>query len=225
MSQSISHAPIRRGAVRALWAATLFLVTIGLAAAARRGYVLFFPPQGPPRFAEGAAMDAGFTAHSSLTFLHILPAALMFVLMPLQFAGRFRSRHANWHRWSGRLLIALGFVVGGTALVMSYTMAIGGANETAATTLFALLFLIFLSLGFWNARKRRITRHREWMIRAFGVSLGIATTRPIVGAFFAARRLTPHEFFGTAFWLGFSLTLLAAEAWILYTRSQRRVPS
>ena len=48
------------------------------------------------------------------------------------------------------------------------------------------------------------------MIRAFGVALGIATTRPIVGAFFAARRLSPHEFFGTPFWLGFTLTLLAA---------------
>jgi hypothetical protein len=39
------------------------------------------------------------------------------------------------------------------------------------------------------------------MIRAFGVALGIATTRPIVGVFFAAGRLSPHEFFGTAFWL------------------------
>jgi hypothetical protein len=56
------------------------------------------------------------------------------------------------------------------------------------------------------------------MIRAFGVALGIATTRPIVGAFFAARRLTPHEFFGIAFWLGFTLTLLGAELWIRYSR-------
>jgi hypothetical protein len=56
------------------------------------------------------------------------------------------------------------------------------------------------------------------MIRAFGVALGIATTRPIVGAFFAARRLSPHEFFGTAFWLGFTLTLLGAEVWVQTTR-------
>jgi hypothetical protein len=47
-----------------------------------------------------------------------------------------------------------------------------------------------------------------------GVLLGIATTRPTVGAFFAARRLSPHEFFGTAFWLGVTLTLLAAEGCI-----------
>jgi hypothetical protein len=77
---------------------------------------------------------------------------------------------------------------------MSYTMAIGGANETAATTLFALLFLVFLTLGFWNIRQQRIARHREWMIRAFGVVLGIATTRPIVSVFFAAQNFRRMNF-------------------------------
>ncbi len=191
--------------------------------AARRAYVLLVPPE-QPRFAEGAALDAGFAAHRLLTFVHILPASLLIVLMPLQFVNRIRTRHIAWHRWSGRLLIGLGFIVGTSALAMSYTMAIGGANETAATTLFAILFLFFLSMGFWNIRRRRIVRHREWMIRAFGVALGIATTRPIVGAFFAARRLSPHEFFGTAFWLGFTLTLLAAEAWIHYSGSKGDTP-
>jgi hypothetical protein len=41
-----------------------------------------------------------------------------------------------------------------------------------------------------------------------------------VGAFFAFRRLTSHEFFGIAFWLGFTTTFMAAEAWIDYTRAQ-----
>jgi hypothetical protein len=58
------------------------------------------------------------------------------------------------------------------------------------------------------------------MIRAFGVALGAATTRPIVGSFFATGRLSPHEFFGTAFWLGFTFTLLGAEVWIHYSREQ-----
>ena len=71
---------------------------------------------------------------------------------------------------------------------------------------------------FWNIRQHRIARHREWMIRAFGVVLGIATTRPIVGMFFVAQKLSPHEFFGIAFWLGFTLTLLGAEAWIQHAR-------
>jgi Predicted membrane protein (DUF2306) len=219
MSPSLrTVAPPRKGR-KLIWILTILLVTIGLLAAARRTYVLLGPPQ-EPRFAAATAMDSGFAQHRALTLTHILPAALFIVLMPFQFIRHIRERHLAWHRWSGRLLVVLGFVVGVSALVMSYTMSIGGANETAATTLFALLFLVFLTLGFWNIRQHRIARHREWMIRAFGVALGIATTRPIVAMFFVAQKLSPHEFFGIAFWLGFMLTLLGAEAWIQYARPQ-----
>lgn len=204
---------------RLIWTLTILLVIIGLLAVARRTYVLLYPPE-TPRFAAAAAMDSGFAEHPAITFLHILPASLFFILMPFQFVRRIREKHIAWHRWSGRLLIVLGLIVAASALRMSFTMAIGGANETAATTLYAILFLIFLGLGFWNIRHRRIVQHREWMIRAFGVSLGIATTRPIVGIFFAARRLSPDEFFGTAFWLGFTLTLLGAETWIQFSRTR-----
>jgi hypothetical protein len=219
MSTSLKSVAPPRKSRKLIWILTILLVTIGLLAATRRTYVLLGPPQ-EPRFAAAAAIDSGFARHRALTLAHILPAALLMVLMPLQFSRHIRERHLVWHRWSGRLLVVLGFVVGLTALVMSYTMAIGGANETAATTLFALLFLVFLTLGLWNIRQHRIARHREWMIRAFGVALGIATTRPIVGMFFVAQKLSPHEFFGIAFWLGFTLTLLGAEAWIQYARPQ-----
>jgi hypothetical protein len=35
--------------------------------------------------------------------------------------------------------------------------------------------------------------------------------------------LTPHEFFGIAFWIGFVLHLIAAEAWIHLKQSRRRL--
>jgi Predicted membrane protein (DUF2306) len=196
---------------------TVILVAIGLIAVGRRTYVLLRPPV-TPGFGPAAALDAGFARHRALTLLHILPASLFVCLALLQFVPRIRRQHLQWHRWSGRVLLVLGGIVGASALVMSYTMAIGGANETAATTLFGILFLLFLVLGYRSIRQHRMVEHREWMIRAFGVALGVATTRPIVGAFFAARRLSPHEFFGTAFWLGFTVTLLGAEVWIHLSR-------
>lgn len=207
----------QKRAARLIWGLTILLIAIGLLAVARRTYVIAYPAL-TPRAGAAEAMDAGFARHPVLTLLHILPASLFFLLMPLQFLKRVRTRWPAWHRWSGRLLLILSVVVGGSALVMSYTISIGGANETAATTVYAALFLVFLGAGFWNIRKRRIAQHREWMIRAFAVALGVATTRPIVGAFFATRRLSPHEFFGIAFWLGFTITLLAGEAWIQYSR-------
>jgi hypothetical protein len=48
--------------------------------------------------------------------------------------------------------------------------------------------------------------------------------------FFAISRFTglkPREFFGIAFWIGFTLSLIAAEAWIHWTigRQNPVVPS
>jgi uncharacterized membrane protein YozB (DUF420 family) len=119
------------------------------------------------------------------------------------------------------VVIVSGLIIGATALVMSPRMAIGGANETAATTLFATLFLFALLKAWRSIRQRNVALHREWIIRAFAIGSAVATTRPIVGIFFATSRithLTPHDFFGIAFWLAFTIHLIAAETWITHTR-------
>jgi uncharacterized membrane protein len=129
-----------------------------------------------------------------------------------------RARHLRWHRFSGRVFVICGLVIGVSALVMSFWMpAIGGANQAAATALFGTFFLFALGKAFWHVRRHEIALHREWMIRAFAVGLAVATIRPIIGLFFVTSpisRLTPREFFGIAFWIGFVLHLIAAEAWI-----------
>lgn len=63
------------------------------------------------------------------------------------------TSHQTLRRLVWGLTLFLGFIVGPTALVMSYAMSIGGANETAATTLYAVLFLAFLGMGFGNIRR------------------------------------------------------------------------
>src|SRR3979490_2716836 len=95
-----------------------------------------------------------------------------------------------------------GLIIGSTALVLGPQMAIGGANEAAATTLFAIIFLFALIKAYLYIRQRNFALHREWLIRAFAIGLAVAAIRPIMGVFFATRRishLTPHDFFGTAF--------------------------
>lgn len=205
----------------ALWAAVIFLATLGIAVALRRASVVVSPPPAAAASNPARALDAGFAQHPALTLVHIIPGALFMVVGPLQFTQRLRARKLWLHRWSGRVFVASGLVIGVSALAMSFQMSIGGANETAATTLFAVLFLFSLVKAFLHIRRREIPQHREWMIRAFAIGLAVATIRPIVGVFFATSRvthLTPQEFFGTAFWLGFTLHLLAAESWINYTR-------
>jgi glycerate dehydrogenase len=61
-------------------------------------------------------------------------------------------------------------------------------------------------------------------IRLIGHGAIVATIRPIMGTFFAVavlrgHRPDPHAFFGTAFWIGFTMQTIAAEVWIHYTRT------
>jgi uncharacterized membrane protein len=206
-------------AVRILWSIVILLALIGVAIVVRRSLNLLAPSPAPSRV---LALDAGFAAHRLLTMVHIIPGFLFVVLAPLQFVRSLRNRRPQLHRWMGRVILASGIVIGGTALVMSPQMAIGGANETAATMFFAIIFLFSLVKAFVCIRQGRIALHREWMIRAFAIAFAVATIRPIMGVFFATSRLThltPHDFFGIAFWLGFTIHLIAAEVWINYTRS------
>ena len=218
---------------RALWSAVIFLAVIGVAVAVRRIAVLvpvaFHLHTSPllisnPRAAQFAALDQVFAGHPILTLIHVLPGLLFMILGPLQFSASIRARHLRWHRWSGRLFLLCSLIIGVSALVMSFTMhSIGGVNQAAATILFGTFFLLALGRAFWHVRRREIALHREWMIRAYAVGLAVATIRPIIGIFFATSRwsgLTPSQFFGTAFWIGFVLQLIAAECWIHATQAE-----
>jgi uncharacterized membrane protein len=218
---------------RILWGAVIFLAPIGVFAVARRTAHLapilihgYSPPtvQSNPKLAQFAALDDVFARYPVLTLIHILPGLLFIVLGPLQFSHTFRKRHLQWHRRSGRLLFLCGAVVGVSALVMSFAMpSIGGVNQAAATTLFGLWFLFALGKALRHVLRREIALHREWMIRAFSIGLAVATIRPIIAVFFATSPfsgLTPYEFFGAGFWIGFALHLIAAEVWIQWTRPE-----
>lgn len=213
-----------RALVRFLWTAVIFLAFIGLAVATRRTIVLLKP--GTMRSEKNPALqlDAHFADHATLTLAHILPAMLFMVLGPLQFIRRLRARYPQAHRWSGRIFLAASAVLGVTGLTMAFGKTIGGIDEKAAITLFGTFFLIALAKALWHALRREFAQHREWMIRGYAIGLAVATIRPIMGTFFAAAVLRglapePKEFFGTAFWIGFTLQTIAAEIWINRTRS------
>jgi uncharacterized membrane protein len=201
----------------------IFLAFIGLAVATRRTIVLLKPgtlssPKNP-----AADLDAHFTSERTLVLTHILPAMLFMILGPLQFVRGLRSRYPQVHRWSGRIFLAASAVVGISGLKLALGKTVGGLDEKAAIILFGTFFLLSLAKALWHALRREFAQHREWMIRGYAIGLAVATIRPIMGTFFAAALMSGHkpqpaEFFGTAFWIGFTLQSIAAEIWINYTR-------
>jgi hypothetical protein len=191
-------------------------IAIAVAAALRRIFALAHPiVAGPPQL---VAMDAVFASHATKTVAHVAPALLFVLLLPFYFSERFR-----YARWLETSLYLSGALVGITAYVMS-AYSIGGWTERSAVLLFNTLYLSALARSAWHRQQGRIDAARTWMTRACGIQLGIATTRPIMGAFFATSPIThlqPSQFFGIAFWIGFSVNTIAVELVLRGTKERK----
>jgi hypothetical protein len=185
-----------------------FCVVIAVVVVLRRVAVLAHPTQGSS--SPTAGLDAVFASHEALTLAHILPAMAFVLLTPFVLLERSRAM------WAERLFFPLGAWVGVTAYAMS-AHPVGGWVERSAVLFFNSLFLFSLLRAFVAARRGQAVEKMRWMLRSVAILLGIATTRPVMGVFFATSRLThlePAQFFGMAFWIGFSINTIAIELWL-----------
>jgi uncharacterized membrane protein len=190
-----------------------FLAFVGIAASAT--YFLREPA------------NLGFLDYPTIVAVHVVLGAVYMVFAPFQFVKRIRSRHLDYHRRMGRALVALGMVVGVTALFLGLVIPFSGWAERVLIGLFGSLFLFALGKGFVHVRAGRVALHREWMIRAFAIALAIATQRVI---FIPSLFVVDDPTYGQIVMLSIAAWSAAlvvhsslAEVWIRLTR-KRRVP-
>jgi hypothetical protein len=202
-----------------LWLRIAFWVCIVIAVAAvlRRAAALLLPPL-PGAPAQLASLDAWFASQAGLTWTHILCAVVFVALLPFLFWSRTsRSRVVE------RGFFLLGFTVAATAYAMS-VYAVGGWLERSAVLFFNTLFVVSLMQASLFVRRADALAKRRWILRAVAILLGIATTRPVMGVFFATAPLThlsPRQFFGIAFWIGFSLNTVVMELWLRSSTAEK----
>lgn len=175
------------------------------------------PLLSPTALAQVEEYDHGFAEHSLLTLLHVVSGALFIVLAPFQFSASIRARALQFHRWSGRILIGAGLMSGITGLLLSVPFRFTGPSASLAVIVFGPIFLVSLLLAYNAIRQGNTTRHREWMIRAFAVAIGVATVR-VVGLILFLTAVTPFVLLGISFWAGWTINASIAEWWIRHSR-------
>lgn len=121
----------------------------------------------------------GFLDHGSLVALHVVSGSVYLLLAPLQFVPGLRRRKPRYHRWAGRVLVIIAFVMGVSAIAIGLLIPYSGYAESVVITVFGTYLLACLWLGFRCIVGRDVAHHREWMVRAFSVALAIATQRLI----------------------------------------------
>jgi uncharacterized membrane protein len=167
--------------------------------------------------AELARIDENFARFPAVTRLHVIPGAVFLLLAPLQLVRGIRQRRPAWHRWSGRVLLVSGSIAAVTGLFFGVLHPIAGAPEGIVIAIIGAVFLGSAWKAWRAIRRRDVTTHRRWMLRAYAVMFGVPLTR-VLG--------TPIDLVVTSFGLpittGFvidlalswALALGVAEWWI-----------
>jgi uncharacterized membrane protein len=199
----------------------LLMIVVGLLALLGIGAAIFHYVEEP--------YNPGFLEYPLITAFHVILGGIYLALAPWQFVQRIRNRWLGYHRWVGRLLVAIGLIVGATALFMGFVFPMSGWPESVVIGLFGGLFLVALVLGYRHVRAGRVALHREWMMRAFAIALSIATMRIFfIPALIWIGNPTDEQiaFLSVgSFTLAFLLHSLVTELWIRHTRKHEGVVS
>ncbi len=172
---------------------------------------------------ETIPADDRFTGFPAALVIHILGAAGFALIGILQLVPGIRRRHLAWHRRAGRVVIAAGLAVAGSALWLTVFYA----PQPGTGDLLYLLRLVFSSamvgcivLGLTAIRRRDVAAHRAWMIRAYAVGLAAGTqvfTEGVGEALLGTGEIRGDLLKGA----GWVLNLAVAE-WVIRLPARRR---
>jgi uncharacterized membrane protein len=203
--------------VRLTGFAVLFVLSLAVA-----GYAVAVYGFLPLGVAIHPDMRATFEAHRAGIYLHVFAAAVALVLGPFQFSTRLRTARPALHRWSGRLYLGIGALVGGLAGLYMAFHAFGGLTAQLGFGGLALAWLYTGFRAYQGIRARDVVSHRRWMVRNFSLSFAAVTLRLWLPAAIVSG--IPFE---TAYpviaWLCWVPNLMVAE--IVFNRTNRSAPS
>lgn len=120
--------------------------------------------------------NARFVAAPFPVIVHILSVSLFSLFGALQLSSGLRQRLLQWHRVSGRIVVASGIFAALTGLWMTVMYPIqpelqGGLLFAVRVSVgVAMLLSFFLAVA--AVKRGDIATHRAWMIRAFALGQG-----------------------------------------------------
>lgn len=110
--------------------------------------------------------------------VHVLTSTIFVIFGAFQFSPGFRRRKPVWHRMAGRVLVMTGMLVALSGLWLNQLVSFpAGSGELLYVFrwLAGLGMALCIVIGFAAVRRRDITRHRQWTIRAYAMGLGAGT--------------------------------------------------
>lgn len=117
-----------------------------------------------------------YSTHRAWLLAHIGCSVVALIAGTLQLIVLAVRMPAALHRWTGRVY-ALTVLGGGVSALPLAAMAWGGAANTVAFGLLALLWMAATMQAVRAIRQGDVASHRVWMIRSFALTLAAVTLR------------------------------------------------
>lgn len=200
--------------MRLLGQGLLYFLSIGVAVYTLVAYVVV--PLGDLVHPE---MKAVFQAHPIGIYAHIFCSLIALALGPFQFAGGIRDKYRAFHRWSGRIYLSIGVLVGGLSGLYMAQYAFGGIVSRLGFSILAIAWLTTGLFAYLAIRKGDVDTHRRWMIVNFSLTFAAVTLRIYLGIFIALG-MKFEEFYPVVSWLCWVPNVLLV-AWALNSRSKQ----
>jgi uncharacterized membrane protein len=150
----------------------LILLSLGVA-----GYAIAVYGFMPLGVAVHPDIRATFETQRMGIYVHVFASAVALALGPFQFSARLRARRLSVHRWSGRVYLGVGVLVGGLAGLFMAAHAYGGPASRLGFAGLAIGWLYTGLRAYWAVRSGDIASHRRWMVRNFALTFAAVTLR------------------------------------------------
>ena len=142
---------------------------------------------------------------------HGVFGGIVILLAPLQFSDRLRRRFTRFHRIVGRLYVIGAFGLAPLGAYIQYFNERLGAPRsfTVLAVVNAVMLVVATAIAFLFAYKRRITQHRQWIVRSYAISLVFIEGRFVMGV--TGWELMGVEIVQAIIWSCLAMSLLFAD--------------
>ncbi|MGE5106630.1 MAG: DUF2306 domain-containing protein [Sphingobacteriales bacterium] len=180
-TKQLSYRPLEKAAVISTrWSGYLLVTTVWISAGLFGLYILAFYASALytgnlerwNNILHGLYEKGLITATSGIG-LHFATGAVILLLGSIQLIETIRVRYPVFHRWVGRvyLLSSLLTAAGGLIFIL-VKGTIGGLVMDTGFSLYGILMLISGAATYRYAVTGRITKHREWALRLYALTIG-----------------------------------------------------
>jgi len=164
-------------------------------------------------FGQGGQMGAHFAERPMAAILHFGFSPLALFIGGFQFMESVRKNRPAIHRWLGRTYVTACMLGAIGGLWMALTTGAGLMAQTGFGLL-AIAWIFTTGKAYGEARAKRFSSHRRWMIRSFALTFAAVTLRLYLGLTLGALQMDFAVAYPYIAWACWVPNLLFAEWYV-----------